>query len=183
MNTDLRLSSIHLLKAHLQAILNYAEYHSNAFCTADVLEIILNHTTISTTLTTYQKTYVDTVLYLNTCVIHYFCHHYLHESIYDSNFVVTSKSKAKLRSLQYLKLRKYVIYFGSRHMLTLCHRSLYICNKQHDAQIAEPYTFISALMQPTCKFQSSADHYGHLIPVPKIKFTTFSHFSLEQLRL
>lgn len=56
MNTELRLNSIHLLKAHLQETLNYAEYHSNAFCTADVLEIILNHTTISTTLTSYQKT-------------------------------------------------------------------------------------------------------------------------------
>jgi len=44
---------------------------------------------------------------------------------------------------------------------------LYIQNAQHDAQNTKCHINIYALMQPPFKFQSSADHNGHLIPVPK----------------
>jgi len=51
------------------------------------------------------------------------------------------------------------------HFLTIQCWTLCICNIQSDAQNAECYVVISALMRPPFKFQSSADHFGNLIPV------------------
>jgi hypothetical protein len=44
-----------------------------------------------------------------------------------------------------------------------------IHNTQCNPQNAKHYTIISAFMQPRFKLWSSADHYGHLVPAPKVK--------------
>jgi hypothetical protein len=46
---------------------------------------------------------------------------------------------------------------------------IYIYNLQCDAQNPKHYVIICTLMQPPFKFQSTADHYRHLIPLPLLQ--------------
>jgi len=79
--------------------------------------------------------------------------------VQNSNEKLLGKLKNKFTRLtlwhQMFYLYIYVLYI------------LYIQNAQHDAQNTKCHINIYALMQPPFKFQSSADHNGHLIPVPK----------------
>jgi hypothetical protein len=54
--------------------------------------------------------------------------------------------------------------------IIFCVRGLYIQNVQHDAQNSKRHINIPALMQPPFKFQSSACHDRHLIPMPKWQY-------------